>query len=288
MNVEQPPADVELDPNAPPAEEHDDDGLIETVKVGEQRMVPVSELIRVRKESKTFRKELETLRPQIERANAVSAQLEQLQPVLETIQRMTPQQREALATGKLPSPAGTPQPSDDVEARELAEDLGLIAQDGSLDIARARKRLDKDNTRFQRMLQEAVAPVRQSAAHQQAAALKAQAFDIKDATGMPMATRESINEAYSMLPPELAAQPNVAMVAIGTAMLIDRMRGRTVKAPEPDYGAPLYSEPVAGRRGQGLSAEDKAIAGKVGLSEKDLTDTIGKLQNSGGRGVRLE
>lgn len=290
-NVEDPQPVHDGDPAVGGAADdaHDDDeGLVQTVKVGETQMAPVSEVIRFRKEAREAKRELEKLKPQLEQANVVSQQLQQLQPMLETIQRMTPQQRELLASGKLPSPAGTTQPADDVEAREMAEDLGLIATDGSLDIARARKRLDKDNTRFQRMLQETVAPLRQTTAQQQAATLQREAEQITDASGMPLATPESVREAYKMLPAELAAQPNVAMVAIGTAMLIDRMRGRQVRAPERSYGAPLYSEPAAGRRSSGpsISAEDKAMAAKVGITEKDLNAAVTALGS--GRGVALE
>jgi hypothetical protein len=286
-NVENPPAGQELDPNAPPPDDQDDDhDLIETASVGGQKMVPVAELIRVRKESKAAKRELDSLRPQIERANQVSAQLAELQPVLEQFQRMTPQQRDALASGKAPSPAGTPHDAEDVEARELAEDMGLIAQDGSLDIARARKRLDKDDARFRRMMGEAVAPLRQSSAQQQAAVIRQQAMGITDKNGELIATPESITEAYAMLPAELAANPNVAAVALGVGMLIDKMRGRVVK-PAQQYSAPMYSEPSGRRSVSGVTAEDRAIAAKVGLTDKDLTAAASAISQSG-RGVRME
>jgi hypothetical protein len=286
-NVENPPAGQELDPNAPQPEGQDDDAdLIETATVGGQRMVPVAELIRVRKESKAAKRELDSLRPQIERANQVSAQLEQLQPVLEQFQRMTPQQREALASGRLESPSGTPHNAEDVEARELASDYGLISQDGSLDIARARKILDRNAEKVAQEVQRHVAPLRQSSAQQQAAVIRQQAMGITDKNGEVLATPESIQEAYAMLPAELAAQPNVAAVALGTAMLIDRMKGRVVK-PAQQYSAPMYSEPSGRRSGSSITAEDRAIAAKVGLTDKDLTAAASAISQSG-RGVRME
>lgn len=287
-NVDDPVPPRDGDPAVGAVEEHDDDPIVETVKVGEQQMAPVSEVIRFRKEAREAKRELEKLRPQIERANVVSQQLEQLQPTLEMIQRLTPQQREQLATGKLPSPSGTTQPAEDAEARDMAHDLGLIAADGSLDIARARKILDRNAEKVRAEVQAIVAPLRQTTAQQQADHLRQQAEQIRDASGMPLATPDSVREAYKMLPPELAAQPNVAMVAIGTAMLIDRMRGRTVQAPDRAYGAPLFSEPAAGRRSHGptISAEEKAMAAKVGITEKDLSAAVTAL--NAGRGVALE
>jgi hypothetical protein len=277
----------DLDPNAPPADPPDDEGIIESVKVGDQQMAPIAEVIRYRKEARAAKRENEAMRSQLENARVIGERLQQAQPLLERLQQMTPQQREALSSGRMASPAGTPQAEDDVEARELAEDYGLISHDGSLDVARARKILSKNEERIRRGVESLVAPIRQNSAQQQASSLRQQAEAVTDNAGMPLATRESIREAYDMLPPELAAQPNVAMVALGTAMLIDRMRNRAPKAVQ-EYADPIYSEPAAGRRqGAGITAEDRALATKVGLTDKDLTSAVNALKQ-GGRGVRME
>jgi hypothetical protein len=270
------------DPNVAPAAEHDDDeGLVQTVKVGDQQMAPVSEVIRYRKEARAAKKELDALKPQIEQARQIGQRLQDVQPILDRLQSMTPQQREALSSGRIASPEGTHQAADDVEAREIAEDYGLISQDGSLDIARARKILNKNKEAIRQGVEQAVGPIRQNTAQQQAASLRQQAVGVTDANGVPLASQESIKEAYDMLPAELAAQPNVAMVALGTAMLIDRMRGRTVKASQT-YADPIYSEPAAGRRGgSSITADDRAMAAKVGLTDKDLTAAVTALQRGG-------
>lgn len=289
VSMEDPQPVQDGDPAVTPDGHDDADGLVETVKVGEQQMAPVSEVIKYRKQAKSLQKQLDTLQPQLEQARQIGQRLQEVQPLLEQVQRMTPQQRQAFAAGQVPSPAGTPHNTEDVEARDLAEDLGLIAQDGSLDIARARKRLDKDNARFERMLEERVAPMRQTTAQQAAQSLRTQARTVVDANGIPLATPESIDEAYAMLPPELASQPNVAMVALGVAGLIDRFRGRQPKAPAQTYGDPIFSEPAAGRRaGPSITADDKALAAKVGVTDKDLTSAVSAFQQSGGRGVRME
>lgn len=288
--VEDPnPAPVTVDPNAPASVvDDDDDGVVEAVNVGGQKMVPIGEMLKYRKEAKSVRRDMEALKPQIEQAQRTAQQLAEVQPLLDQVRSMPAAAREALAAGRMPSPEGTRHNTEDVEAKELAEDLGLIATDGQLDISRARKRLDKDTVRFQRMMEQAVAPLRTSTATQAAAGLTMQAKAIRDADGVPLASEASIDEAYKMLPPELAAQPNVAMVAIGTAMLIDRMKGRKVTAPI-EHTAMHFSEPSAGRRGgSGITAEERELAKKVGLSDADLTATNNLLRSSTGRGIKME
>lgn len=274
----------------PQPEPEDDDAIVETVSVGGNKMAPVSEVIKYRKQAKETARRLAELEPQIQESARLREQLQQIQPALEVLQRLTPQQREALATGKMPSPVGTPQQADDAEARQWAEMNGFIAADGSLDIARARQNLDWLDRRHEQQTEQRLAPLRQTTAQQTAQAIMHQAFGFRDAAGNLMASQESIREAYAMLPPELAANPNVAITAVGTAMVIDRMKGRTPKAPEMamPYGDPLYSEPAAGRRGPVVTAEDRALAKRVGLTDQDLTGAVNALTTSRGRGVRME
>lgn len=270
------------------AQPDDDSDLIAQHAAGDEKQKGIlKDLLSARRTSRETKAELARIKGEYER---LTQNVQTMQPLLETIQRLTPQQREALATGRLPSPAGTEQDAGDVEAMELAQDLGLIAADGSLDIARARKRLDKDNERFARLLDQHVAPLRQTTHQQIASNIRTQAKAQVDAAGNPLASPESIDEAYSMLPPELAANPQVAMVAIGTAMLIDKMKGRTAKAPQTSiYGDPIYSEPAGGRRGAQVSAEDRAMAKKAGLTDADITAAAAALaQSAGRRGIDME
>lgn len=277
-------------------QEDEDDNLIPTVQVGQQQMAPVSEVIRLRKEARAAKKEAAELKTRVERAEAVGAQLQEVMPLIDNLRNMSQAQRDALLSGKLPSVEGTRQDAEDTEAREVAEDYGLIAADGSLDIARARKIIDKENARVERRVQEQLGPVKQHSAQQQAGVMRERAKAIKDEHGMPFATPESIDEAYSLIPAELAANPNVAIVQIGTAMFLDKMRKRTVRGaagadPGPGYQAPIYSE-GGGRRAAApaLTAEEKASAAKLGLSEKELTDASTALSRAAGgrRGIALE
>jgi hypothetical protein len=281
------------DPNiVPNAEEPDDDNLIETVTVGQQKMVPVAEMIKYRKESKALRRELDGLKPRLEQSERIGQQLADAQPMIEQLRNLTPQQREALATGKLPSPAGTRQDEQDQEAIQWADMNGFVTATGELDVSRARKNLDWLDERHRRTTEAAMQPLRQNTAQQQAGVMRERAKGVVDKQGRPIATAESVDEAYGMLPPELAAHPNVAMVALGTAMFIDRMKGRALPNPSTrdSFADPIYSEMAGGgRRPSALSPEERASAAKVGLTEKDLQSAATALtQGAGRRGVSLE
>lgn len=278
------------------AQEHedDDDTLIETVTVGQQKMVPVSEMIKYRKESKATKRELAELRTRAERAEQVGQQLQDAMPAIEALRNLTPQQRELLASGRLPSPEGTRQPAEDTEAAQWADMQGFIAADGSLDVKRARQNLDWLDERHQRRTEAELAPMRQNTAQREAGVLRERAKAVAHPkTGSPLASPESIDEAYRMLPAELASQPNVAMIAIGTAMVIDAFRGRSPRiaaTADPGYAAPIYSE-AGGRRGApAISAEERASLTKLGLSEKELQGASTALSNAAGsrRGIALE
>lgn len=293
MEEHEQPADDAAAAAAAAAAAHDDDpddALVPTVQVGAQQMVPVGELIKQRKEAKRLGREMAELRPRVERAEAVGRQLEEAAPLIEQLRNMTPEARQALATGKLPSPVGTAQPEQDREAQQWAEMNGFIDAQGGLDVQRARNNLDWLDQRHARNTQAIIGPVRQSAAAQAVQNLRQQAKGITDSAGVPMASSESIDEAYAMLPPELASQPQVAHVVIGTAMLIDKMKGRTPRAAAPasSYADPVYMEGGGTRRQlQALSAEEKKRAERIGLTEKDL-QSAGSALNAGGRGIRME
>lgn len=290
--------DHEPKPAADPAivateqDDEQDDALVPTVQVGSQQMVHVSELIKHRKDAKAARRELAELKPRVDRAEAVGRQLEEAAPFIEQLRSMTPEARQALATGKLPSPIGTQQPEQDREAIEWAEMNGFIDQEAKLDVQRARKNLDWLDRRHAAQQEAIIAPVRQTAAAQAVQNIRSQAYLIADPAGVPFATRESIDEAYGQLAsvPELAAKREVAAVVLGVAMMIDKVKGRTPKAPtyQAPYGDPVFMEGGGPRRGvPQLSADELARAQKVGLTEKDL-QTAGSALAAGGRGIRME
>lgn len=281
----QPPTnDADL-PN-PPADETDDDLIpVEKNAKGED-VAPASAVIKWKKAAKETQRQLADLQPKIQQAEQLAQTLQRVQPLLQVLQGLTPEQRAQLQAGKLPN-AGR-EPAEDLEAQQWADDNGLIKADGSLDVSRARKQLDYLDQRAAQMAQKVIAPLATSTAAQQAEVLRERATGMRDQQGRPLATPESIREAYAQLPAELASNPNVAHVAIGTAMLIDRLKGRTPHVT-PTYDEPLFTEPAGGgRRGAVMTDDDREIAKRVGVDEKTYQQSIAQLGQMTRRGLALE
>jgi hypothetical protein len=278
------------DPPAAPVEEPDDDIVEASLDAKGQKVVPLGTLIDQRKAARTLKAENEALKQKAAQYDQMAPLVQQAQPFLQQLATMTPEQQAAaiasVSRGTAPSRVSGPQPADDQEAAELAEDLGLVDANGSLDIARGRRMLDRLDRRASTRMQQEIAPLRQSTAAQQAAVLREQAKTHTDNAGIPLATPESINEAYSLLPPELAANPNVQAVIIGTAMLIDKSKGRTPQAQARyQYADPLLTEPTGRRGSSGPSAQDRDLMKRLGVSAEDLkiTEQLGT-----GRSISLE
>jgi hypothetical protein len=284
----------ELDTNGQPIVKDEEDTIVSTVKVGEQEMVPLATLIAERKAGKAARKEIATLKTQVAAFEPVRQSLEAAAPVLTRLQGLSEQQVsslvESVKSGTAPSRAQD-QAVEDTEARELAEDLGLVDAGGSLDVARGRRMLDMIDARATRLAQKIVAPYAQTTAQQTAYGLRERMKQQADPnTGVPFATAESIDEAYAMLPAELAANGQTAAVILGTAMVIDRSKGRVPKAPERfEYNEPLLTEAAGGRRGPApISAELQATLAKVGLTEKEFNAAQVPTRGGIGRGTVME
>lgn len=282
-------------PVTPPADDADDDtDIVEaSVDARGQKVVPLGTLIGERKAARALKAENETLRQkaaQFDQLAPYVPQIQQAQPFLQQLQQLTPEQQAAaianVQRGTAQSRTSAPQPVDDQEAAELAEDLGLVDASGGLDIARGRRMLDRLDRRSAQRVQQEIAPLRQTTATQMAASLREQAKQHTDAQGVPLATAESINEAYALLPPELAANPNVQAVIIGTAMLIDKSKGRTPQVQARyQYGDPLLTEPTGRRGPTGPSAQDRDLMKRLGMTAEDLkiTEALGT-----GRSIVLE
>jgi hypothetical protein len=294
METEDQVETKELDVNGQPIVKDDDDTLVTTTKVGDKEMVPLSTLIETRRQAKEAKRQVAELTRQVEGFKPAAEALQNAAPILSKLQGMNEQQVSALVdsvkSGTAPSRAQD-QAVEDTEARELAEDLGLVDAGGSLDVARGRRMLDKIDARATRLAQKIVAPYAQSSAQQTAYGLRERMKQQADPnTGVPFATAESIDEAYAMLPAELAANGQTAAVILGTAMVIDRSKGRVPKAPERyDYSEPLMTEAAGGRRGPApLSAEMQSTLTKLGLTEKEFNAAQVPQRGGIGRGTVME
>src|SRR3990167_925963 len=147
LETDDPPVAVQVDDPTqhPPLSGHepepepDDDGVVEAVSVGGQKMVPLAELIKTRKEAKAAKAKLAELEPQVAQIPGIQQQIDTLRPYADAI-RQNPNLIKLAQQATRPSGQDTVQPDDDQEARDTAEDLGLYhPQTGELDVARARR-----------------------------------------------------------------------------------------------------------------------------------------------------
>lgn len=267
--------------------EDDDDGLVETTTIGSQKMVPVGDLIRYRKEARDARKQLAEQAERLTWADGVDAKLREMAPTLEAI-RNNPKLVEQVQQGTRPSAPTTLQPQDDVEAQEWAEENGLITAEGGLDVARARRQLDKLDARAQKMAERTMGPMRQHTVNQVSDGHKQYAKTVTLKDGSKAASDESIEQAFAMLPPELTADKNVAALIPILAAGLDVFTGRrAVKAAGVDYPEPIHTESSAGRRGPVALTPDLArLLERTGVSEKDYRST--EKAYVPGRPMRLE
>lgn len=284
------------DPNPAATEPEDDDepeaaGRLETfgapdgsrvpVVIGPrgERLIPAGLVSDWRKAAKTASKQLAELQPQVQRMAQVEQQIAEIRPYAEYI-KQHPELIEQAASGTAPSRT-TPQPEDDIEARDTAEDLGLYTADNKLDIARARRILDRATANAEKKLEKQLEPMRRQNAEGQAAQMRERLYGLKAKDGVtPIATRESLDEMAKVLPPDLLAQPNVAFFVALAAAGFDKFNGRTPQAAaraaeDEGYNDPLHTE-APGRRGTSLPPELSRMGKRFGVSEAQLKEVTQK------------
>ena len=277
------------DPNLSPAEDEGaDDSVVETVTVGERKMVPLAEVIKYRKAAKAAEKRLAEQQTQID---TVSQQLDAVAPYVEKL-------REPGVMAKLneaTAPSRTAEhDTEDTEAIQHAQDYGLIDAKGELDIARARRQLNALEKMAERkaeaIAQRIMGPLARNSAEQKALSLREQAkrATTKDGQG-PLATEESVDLAYKLLPPELIAAEGVAPIANILAAGLDVYYGRRPGATR-EYAEPIYTETGRSRGPSPLSSDEKRIIEKVGLDEKTFRTAGANMERAAAtrRGVALE
>lgn len=279
-----PAARQQDDINQPPVQDDADDGIVESVTVGGQKMVPLSELITHRRASRDLKRQVAELAPKLQRAEQIEAQLREAEPILAAI-KQNPKLIDIATKATHSTQAHVEQPSDDLEARDLAQDAGwYVPSTGELDVARAQRWLTKQADKARAEVDRAIAPLRQQTAQQGAAAMRAKVESMRDKEGAPLASQESLNDIWGMVPPELQADPRVAFVLTLAASGMDKYTGRRPAAPAPrqEYGEPIYTEAPGRRGGGGISSELAALGKRVGLSESDLASSVQRQTGRGG------
>ncbi len=283
----QPGGETAADPPPPAADDSDDDdALIQGVTQAgsDKEKALLSSLITYRKQAREAKKQNSELQ---QRQQAIDQQLAEFRPYAEAI-KANPGLIDAAQKGTKPSHTQTIQPEDDTEAIEWAQDYGLITATGELDVARARRQLDKMDKRWEVKAQAQMAPLRQSEAQRATLTNKERTRQVTLQDGSRLASDQSIEEAYGLLAdvPELTANPQVAALMPIIAAGLDVAKGRRPSAKQPvEYGEPLYTEPAGGVRRQApVNTELARMAAKAGLTDKEIAAS----QPIGARGRALE
>lgn len=291
-------------PDAPPedvlgAEPRGDEGDLDQEMAGlavddgkGNKMVPLSALIGAKREAKTLGKRVKELEPIAARVQDVNGRLDRAEPVIAAILSNPKLKAEAirLAGGTVTSRETTLQPdaAEDPDAAAFAEDSGFYLADGAtLDTARARRVLDRLDARHGRQTDERIRPLAGLTLNEKANRNLEDAMRQTDDLGVPLATQESIRDVAGMMPAHLLANPAVVELVINTAIGVDHRKGRTPK-PQDD---PLVLDSAGGRgrRPEAITADERRLLTKVGLTEKEYAETAGRLAHTTpGRGVRLE
>lgn len=269
-------------PKPEPADEDGDDALelLQGVQdVNGKKVVGLDQLIEHRKASKAQKREIAELRAKLAEKAGLEERVTQLLPIAEAVERdpaLAKQIKSAL-DGTRPTRPATEQPSDDPEALEYAQVLGLVTKDKDgndvYDVARAARALEFASVRAEKKLQPKIDEATNAAYGMRGEQNLSALYAITTPSGEPLATDESIKEVMkeSQMPLRMLADPRVARTVGLMAAGLDREKGRTPK----EVVEPLYFERAGGRRGEStqISDYDRRVASRIGLSEQDLAAT---------------
>lgn len=277
QRLEDAPNPTQPDPAAVEPDDAEPDGVIEAngkrlVDVG----VVAAERKRVRETTeRKLQAEMEPLKTKAARADALEQALQAAQPYIDLIK-----QRPELLAPKPPTPEEQSIPDED--AANYARRYELFEPTGTPDVKRA-KLIMADNRRemakvASQAAQEAVAPVRQTAAEQASRSNFVQMAQRMDADGTPLVDPQVLAEEWATLAPELTADSRVAQVVLEKAIGKMILSG---KRPQKPQRAPVYSESPGGGGNRQPSSKLTDLDRKLGFTEKEL-NTLTAGFNPGG------
>lgn len=249
-------------------------------------------LIAAKRELRDARRELKDVKPIADRAKEIDEKLTAASPIIAAVQNNPKLLAEALraANGTRPSGDTVVQPENDAEAAAEAEDRGWFLADGfTPDAARGRRSLDRQSNIVKRHVEELMRPLAGTVIGSRAEQNVQRALQQVDDDGVPLATRESILEAVKQLGPQgpaLLANPEVVDHVVTVAMGLDRRLKRTPRSSVED---PIFLDRASARRSAAAVLDDrlKTALERQGVTEKDATATMKRLEHAGRSGVAL-
>lgn len=208
--------------------------------------------------------ELAALKPKADEWDKAKAHVEQALPLIEKM-RNRPDLMAQL--DKPPAQDATPKPLTDAEAVEYAKDFDLYKADGTPDVDRAQRIAARNEALADRRAQAAVAPFRQNDAQRASQDMKAKLLAYKDASGSTI-DAAALEQAWSIVPPELSARPEVAEVLYLMAKGIQS--GKPGKPAPP--GPALQTESLGGGA-KVESDKPSRFAQAAGISQAEFRKT---------------
>lgn len=289
IQQEPPPA---VDPPPPVDEEAALDAALEEQAIDVpdgDKLVPLSAVTNVRAKYKTAKqeaREAKTAAEQaVEEARLTRQALEEAKPWIEAAKSLAAAKQMGMVPDQ-PRPA-QPDPQEAAELDAIAKDYDLYQGDGTPDLARAKRILDRERRVAQEAAQQHVAPLQQQTVQQQSRVNFERA---KATTKLPDGREVAVDagvlqDIWSRLDPSLTATKEGAqwafMTAVGASVLAAPQKAKpATPAPAEAPPAPLYTERAGGRDTPGavvLDDRDKRIAKDMGMTEKEYAEMASKM-----------
>lgn len=254
------------------------------------KLVPLSAVTTVRAKYKTAKQEAleaKTAAEQaVEEARLTRQALEEAKPWIEAAKSLAA----AKQMGIVPDQQYQQQQDDPREAAELdaiAKDYDLYQGDGTPDLGRAKRILDRERRVAAEAAQQHIAPMQQHTAEQQSQANYQRALATnKLPDGREVAVDPGVlRDIWKRLDPSLTATKEGAqwafMTAVGASVLAAPQKAKPAPQAQTEQPPPpMFTEKAGGRDTPGnvvLDDRDKRIAKDMGMTEKEYAESASKM-----------
>jgi hypothetical protein len=240
---------------------------------GEDKLVPLSAVTKVREKYKSAKAENATLTEKASRADRLEQQLREAAPYIEAARAM-------LEAKQQPPAAPEPVVEDDSEALAMAQALDLYTPDGKPDVNKAKTILTVVDKRAESKANASAAPLVQRTLSTDANNMLARAkATVLPGTqdGADADILDSLWQRVASQPGGLAqlANPESAKVLWNQAFTLTQVRRaqqpkKTTPAP---MGEPLFTEKAGGRDTPGITLDDgdRRVAKDMGMTVAEYT-----------------
>ncbi len=282
------PVETPVEETTTAAETHEEqtedekvEGAVE-FKPGE-KYVPLSAVIEARKSAKEAKERLKELEPASQEAQQLRQYLNDVKPYIEFL-RANPDFLTRTA-----QPQAKQEPQVDAEAEETARDLELYTKDGTLDVAKARRILDRTagvaRQSAEKIAAQTTEPVAKMVESQKVLGVLHQLQQERDGDGQGL-TVQAVNALAQDLVQTLGQEGARRFIAQdGSYTLLKNMAfGKQATLPKRAKVAPPAHDPLATERAGGRT-DDVVVStqhlGRLGISQDKYTDSAKRFKPGG-------